>query len=483
MTYSARRLSVSKILLVPALAIYLLLIPLDGLIRVIALRTHSYLLNAWKDCLLLVLLSVGAIVSLLHARVRGQSGGVFAPFLTVSVFGVALLGVFHGLVNQTTIVPQALWGLKVLYLPILLFVLVQLMPGDVGPAFCQKIVNGLLWFSIPICLFGIWQFFMGWNFVTALFVGDATESIGYVNIAKMGGFLRAFSTLREPFAFGDFCSMLLMYDLALMLFSRKRWWHWPVALLLLAGIIVSTSRVSIITAVAGAITLFLCRKRHAGVLYFGMAFVGLIVVMAAASTVMMGADLARGRDGFLGALLASGSLFGRTLEWSSVLARYPMNSIMKILMGWGTGAIGSAQAKVSAEYFFVDNFYLLILILHGLIGCAVWFGLLLKCFVALINFVTRYASRTTAGYWFIAGTAAFVGSQFVEFLFRTGLEGFPGQIFFWTFLGLSLRLIQEVRADTFHMPPFSVPAHSGYGERRLGAETFVDQPLRVDRNG
>ncbi len=433
--------------LILLLTAYLLLIPFDGLFRVLALKTGIFLINGWKDFLLLILLYTLTVTTFFQAAHHRQEIRFPSPFWTAGLFLSGAYGIAYGVMIKSISLAQGLWAFKIFFLPVILFVVIQACPGALGNDFPEKIVKRLLVISVPIVLFGVWQFFAGWQKVSLLFLD--TETIGgeYVRISTIGGYLRAFSTLRDSFTFGDYCSMLFIFSCALLLFAqRPRKFYYLFPALLLCGIIVSTSRVSLITALYGMMLLFFFKipfrpttKRVFLIFLMVCFFTGLIILSYYLAFFYSEPRL---KSEFLSSFLGASSVEPRFVEWREVLQKYPLDSLSKFLLGWGTGVVGAAEKKFVAHYHFIDSFYLLMLIMFGVVGLILWVGYILKFAWKLVNFATDRNQTRHSCYWFIAGTTAYVLGHFVEFLFRTGLEGFPGQIYFWTFLALALRALR-----------------------------------------
>ena len=428
------------------LMVYLLLIPFDGLFRVVALKTNVFWINGWKDLLLLIILYVGFAATFFNAGQIRQRVRFPSPLLTASLFLLGIYGIAYGTIIKSISFAQGLWAFKIFYLPVMLFVLVQIYPANLKNDFPEKILRKLMLLSVPIVFFGVWQFFAGWQKVSLLFLD--TEAIGgeYVRISTIGGFLRAFSTLRDSFTFGDYCSMLFIFSCGRLLFAKSLGrFSRMYPFVLLAGIIASTSRVSLITAGYGFLLL----------IFFKMPFrqntkkVTLLFLMACFFCALLTLTYylayyytdPRLKSEFLSSFLGTSSVQPRFIEWEEVLKKYPLNNLSTFLLGWGTGVVGATQKKFVTHYFFIDNFYLLMLIMFGVAGLSLWLTYILRSVWKLVDYVTGKYNRSSVEFWFVAGTAAYILSQFVEFLFRTGLEGFPGQIYFWVFLGLALRVV------------------------------------------
>lgn len=429
------------------LSAFLILIPFDGLFRVIALKTNTYLINGWKDAFLIAILYFGFIVVLARGKDISGMFRISHPIETVGLITLGLFGIGIGLALNSITLFQGLWGFKVLYLPIFLFIIAQIYSADMNADFPTRIIKLLLFVSIPIVLFGIWQFFTGWENVSRLFLDKEMQGISYVEVITIGNYLRAFSTLRDPFAFGDFCSMLFIFNTAILLFSKNRkMMHISIGLILFFGSIVSTNRICIINEAVGAIFLVFLNLPFKKEERKGLFILLFVCIIFSAS--LIGYYLAYHfkppslKNQFIESLTGTTSMLPRFIEWKRVLMQYPFNDIINILFGWGTGVVGAAQARFTPHYLFVDNLYLLILIMHGYLGLLIWLIFLGKHLSSLLNFVVNKMNVPYADYWFIAGTTVFLITKYSEFLFRTSLELYPGQIYFWVFLGLAMRAIR-----------------------------------------
>lgn len=438
---------------------YLLLITFDGLFRAVAVKTGLILLMAWKEAFLFFILYFGFIQFFFYGAYRRPGLRLSFPCLTISLIVLGVFGVFYGLILQSIEPWQGVWGFKILYLPIFLFIYIQIFPAELKSDFLEKLMRWLLIAAVPIVLFGVWQFFMGWRDVSLLFLDREVLGGEAVRVITIGRFLRAFSTLRDPFSFGDFCSMLLVFNTAILLTARlKSKFTIFMELLLIVGLCVSTSRVSMITAVVGMILLCILvaplRKNIKKLIIVGFVLSVLIGMCCLGYFLAFHAQILGDRGSYIGTIVSTHSVLERFFQWGNVFKTFSFDHLHNLIFGWGTGVVGAAQRKFTEHYFFIDNFYLLIFIMHGVVGLIIWMGFLGRVFVRLVNFVAEDDARRIPYYWFIAGTLVFLVCYLIEFLFRTGLEGFPMQIYFWAFLGLSLRFLQT-----------QLDRHSGLPER------------------
>ncbi|MCK5581254.1 MAG: hypothetical protein KAJ18_08275, partial [Candidatus Omnitrophica bacterium] len=225
--------------------------------------------------------------------------------------------------------------------------------------------------------------------------------------------------------------------------NKRTMFYFFIGILMLGGIIASTSRISLITAILGIALIFffqlpikLSRQRKIFIFLFFLILTGTSII---GYFVAFHFNASVGNDNFFSSILSTTSILPRFVEWRDVFAAYPLDKFPQLFLGWGTGVVGVAQAKFIPDSYFIDNFYILVLVMHGIVGLFLWLVFFGAHLLKLLNFVTAKSSRDCQHYWFIVGTLAFITSQFIEFLFRTTLEGFPMQIYFWVFWGLSMR--------------------------------------------
>lgn len=422
------------------LSSYFILIVLDGIFRFVAFKTHLSWINYWKDVFLLVVLCVGSLKLWTARRDAAQECHVIPFALTWGLLALGWLGIFYGMFIGRISLIQGVWGFKILYLPICLFMMVQMMGRSLGRDYPERIMNCLFVISMPLVVLGVGQFLTGRHDVAALY----SHKVMGGPVSSMGGFVRAFSTFRNPFAFGDFCAMLFIFNTAwLVLKKSRRKFYFLVEFFLLIGIFISTSRVAMLMAVVGVLFIFKVaashiQKRKVFLIASLISLILLMVVWVGAYHQHIG--VAKGH--YLKAISSSTSLVLRKAHWEKVFRDHPLDQVKPAVFGFGTGAVGAAQRVVTLKYYFVDNFYFLILVCHGVLGLVIWCGFLAAAYKNMAVFIDNASHQDHPSFWFIVGMAALLISFLFGFLFRTCLEGFPTQIYFWGFLGLAGGIIQ-----------------------------------------
>lgn len=474
--------------------IYFFLAPFHGLIRTLGYAYGFPWLKGWKELLLLILLTLWLLLVLTGYGRSARGGGsaqvlpsfwlAWSATVTVGLLGI-IVGAYHDMPLS-----QGFWGLKVEYLPLLWFPLLLSWPTLAGP---RRLIRpeilawGYAWLSIPIVLFGWWQWCSGWNNYTELLLGG--EAYGVVAGSKfshIAGVLRPISTFSEPPAFGGWCGLVALCVVSLILLqpgikATRRFFLYTVFLCCIWGTFLSTSRSSVLFLVVG-ITILLLLRLLGPKKKLLAALVTVVPPSALAMTAYLVVSLHQ--HGTTAPLLTTTSTYERLSLWRASLASFADGGLATWLFGFGTGYAGVAQFQIGIQQWnFVDSVYLLLTLNHGLVGLTVWLWFL----VAILRQLVAGVRAGQGINWLAAAFLAAWTGWLCEFAFRATIEGYPVQAYLWGFTGLAITQLPETdfhklqiskrqrnrgRNESYaspHQRPFPHAAANGDAAIRAGA--------------
>ncbi len=314
--------------------------------------------QAWKEVLSLGLIGLSVYV-FLQSRRRNY------VFDTANISACILI-VFGVLLTLSARVPlvQALFGVKVVVLPLVLFGTVQLARVRFDKEFLTK---AILWPAYIVAVIAILQEFIiplsWWSFIG---YGEATiRPLQLVDPAVQS--IRAFATLGGPNQLGAY--MILPTLLGLVLAIKKRRIYYALgALLTFAAVVVSFSRSAWLgLSVAGVAAIVIYGNRMVRMLVAVAVSIAAIAILALGSSLPARLQntqiqyfLLHGR--YSQTQEIEGSDFGRLQSLNratSAIADHPW--------GNGLGTAGPASFR-SDKPFITENWYLQIAIEIGVIG-------------------------------------------------------------------------------------------------------------------
>ncbi len=370
----------------------------DGVVRFVASILDLYVLNAWKDVLVFLMMGVAVF----YVFVVSQRIYVRAYLAWFALF--AAFWIFWGIAHHGLI--QTLWGAKIVLLPPIFFLVIfQVWKPKIETL--ERFYKFLMIPFIPIVILGILQYVTQFEILKAIGGG---LSYAYVKIAILMGVPRAIGTFRMPFAFGDFCFMVTMMGMGFLFRSvtpTRRWRYLAIVILGVIGVYVSTSRASMLMTLFGMFLWLILR----GIPWRSIRIV--VVFLVSILTPLM--------------VLA--------------LVDFPLlASPFRFFFGYGLGAIGTAQLYSNSpfvRYNPVDNVFLWALVQFGVVGSVLFFALWLYPFVRLLARLPQdwYLKRT----WVlqVIGIVIALTIVFAEGMYRLFFEGFPLPYLYW-FLHLTL---------------------------------------------
>lgn len=394
----------------------------DGIVRFISSIADVYVLNAWKEVFILLLILVsGFYIFFISKRVYMRN--IILLIFLFTTFWLAL-----GVVGQGLI--QTLWGIKIILLPPILFSFISQV-WKPGIQSIRRFYKFMIIAFIPIVFLGILQFITGFEILKA--IGGATE-YSYIQVGTFMGVPRAIGTFRKPFGFGDFCFMITMIGTGLLFKSvtpYKRWKYLLVVLLGIVGVYISTSRASMLMTLSGFFLWVVLRWfRWKDIRNFVVFTVSLLTPVAVLILVIF----VIGRNVEL-PFISTYSTFARIYLWGRALADFPLfETPLRFFFGYGIGAIGTAQIYSPSPlvvYNPVDNLFLWSLIQFGVIGSVIFFTIILYPFISALRALPHDWYRYQNWVYAVIAIVIALTVVFAEGMYRLFFEGFPLPYLYW----------------------------------------------------
>ncbi len=394
----------------------------DGLVRFIADFLGLYILNAWKD-LLIVLFILFAIALIWIVTRKFYLTLWDILFLTLMVYSIPVGIADHGII-------QTVWGVKIFFLPVIFYIfLFNLTPVIKDDTLVNRFLVAVMVLSIPIIFFGIIQYLT--HFLVFKAVAPVTlGKLSFIKISYISKSVRAIGTFRSPFAFGDFSSWIVIFSMGFLLKSKKistKFIFFLLIILGFLGVYTSTSRTSMLVAVYGITALLILKYLRAYPLQ--MRSILLLITVFFPFLILVVAIFGLGKHGGkLFFLLSTESIFARLLVWYDAIIQYPFfKNPLSFLFGFGAGAIGTAQRQVGSKFYNpVDNIFLYLLINFGVVGLFTFLSLILTPVMQFIRKIKDFEFG-----WFDIVAVLTLAILFVEGMYRTFFEGFPLPYIFW----------------------------------------------------
>jgi len=331
--------------------------------------------QSWKE-VLIVLLTSAALWLFWQNKKRNFS----LHAANIAALLVIVLGVAITLFARVDVV-QALFGYKVVLLPIVLYLIVQLADARLSEEHLLKLV---LWPSYIVATLAILQeFFIPLSWWSALGYNDSTiRPLQLVDPAVKS--IRAFASLGGPNQLGAYLIFPTILSLVYALRSRK-WQYGVGALVLLTGLITSFSRsawIGLIVALFAAIFIF--GNKLVRLITVTLVAIGVGLLFSVAQTLPARLSntqaqyfLLHGR--YNDAREIEGSDYGRIQALNKAV-----DSIKDHPWGNGLGTAGPASF-VSSQPVITENWYLQIVIEIGLIGLVLFAVFFLDNLIPLVR--------------------------------------------------------------------------------------------------
>jgi O-antigen ligase len=283
-------------------------------------------------------------------------------------------------------------------------------------------VRSLAFTGVGVAAYGIYQQILGgWGLVAWGY--QFNQQVRFV-----GGLLRSFGSLDDPFAYAAF----LLLALAAVLFGMESGrLKLACASLISVGILFSYVRTAaVIGAALIAIMLIRAGRTTIAVLLFGASFASALVLLFAVAGASQSQSVQAGPGLYL-------TLNGRTKVWSTIFAKPSA-----VPFGFGVGKIGTAAERASygltkksdqpqQDYTAVDSAYFATVADVGLVGLAV-FLLLLTCLVARAVGATKASGPRK---WLALAWLAVI---LIDAATRESFTGFPTAFIGMLVVGLAL---------------------------------------------
>ena len=431
--------------------LFMVAVVFDGIIMIALFQMPGAvqtILKFWRDEFILLILGVYALWTLRAGRVRlAAPRGLIVTWVLIMAIG--FLGVLLGKARGTVDPAQTIALLRMIYMFALLFGVLVMPPRQVPQALENRLIG---WLGVALVIAvtaGCVQWLRPDAWMGNAWVSRAADE-GVIEVQTIEGYLRPAGTLGSTMQFGDFCAVMLVLSLAWMLFQRKRRLVVGGLFLLSAlGLTMSTVRSAIMSGAVGACYVVIVRLRVMRGVAFRVALGGVLALMTiTAPFVMHHMKEQKPRSvSISGAYMSSDSLDDRFENWR--LAWQRVESSADFLFGLGTGAVGGARRGLGDrqgvfEFNPVDNYYLLVLVNHGLIGVVIWGAFVLQ----LLWLLTRASLARTESRWFLNAAVAVLLGYLVDGMFRIQLRTTFDAAAFWILMGIAAVRACEVLRET-----------------------------------
>ncbi len=415
------------------LLLFLVAVQFDGVATVLRFQVPAAIAPAfalWKEAALVCLVTLSVMATLRRGRLR-----LAAPRALIATWLLIIgMGCIEWLVcrAQGTAEPwQSLIALRRVYLPAMMFGIIVMPSWPLPPRWETRILHSLGLVTMIVVTTGWLQALHPAAWEMHPWIAKAADE-GALAIREIQYVFRPFGTFGSPFMYGDFCTIMTMLALAYLLFHhRARLVYWAIFLVACAGVYISTIRTSILGAAVGAAYLLVVRLQPLRGINFRVVLAMLLVVGSMVAPFAL-TKFRKENVNTQGqsAYMASGSLASRQEFWQVSWDR--LRTPTDFIFGLGTGAVGGTQQGKGDRvgvfaYNPVDNFYLLVMVNHGLLGVALWGALVAQLFWLLI----RASALESEVVWLLHGTTAMLLMFIVSSLFHNMPARTPGAVTFW----------------------------------------------------
>lgn len=364
---------------------------------------------------------------------RTANSGSIAKFTMPAAFFALVCFMFVAM--PTPVAPMGMavaLKQRLLYIP-LMFAGYHFLRGD---ADLVRLLRVIAWSSIPVSLFGIFLFFAGPSWLSS--VGAGYSHVFFSTVGAGGqDFYRVPGTFNSPGQYGAYLyivsSIMVGFLLVTGLSPRDRRMILLALVCLIPAMLVSGSRAPLLLFLvqSGLIAMMSRQLSRAGlatgigylVVILSLEFFGVGVADRMSSTVS--------QENFT---RFTGTFFGQL--WFTTLWTNPLGD-------------GLAVATIGARHFsqtgvrLVESYLGILGTEMGIIGVATFFGLVLPIAIFLVR--ARGWMRNAAGHsiWL----ALFLHVIFTILLSTngTGLDAIPGNLYFWFFVGVAVKMVDLER--------------------------------------
>lgn len=367
---------------------------------------------------------------------RQVGSGVW--YLAMSLFFLGMLQIFN------PEVPAALIGALGFKTTFFYWPLAILAYAYVDDLDClERFMKTIVYLSIPICLFGIFQFFQDKDFMVRVFgEGFKRAMVITSGSARAGFFLRVFGTFASAGQFTSFLVINIMFILGLLFSAKNKFEK-----VIISGCLV----LNYITV--------LCTGTRAGLLLLfptGFIFVMLcrwlwrtffIALLLAVSLGLGFNYLGRAVFARFETVRNIEMIRGRTIEtttkmFKNYLEEHPFGR------GMGTATLASRHlfSELPSEIEFIENYPTKLLVELGIAGVILYYMLLISLFIHWATHWLKMADKRARV--LIAALTAYCWTMFVYALFGI-IDAPPIGMFLWAEIGMVAKLARLQSDDQY----------------------------------
>lgn len=397
------------------LLIYFFMIPLDGIVAFLSLKTGIEIILGWEILLSIMLFYLTIVLYLERGKIV-KINLLSTKDILILVFYLLFISIPLGIYNQGF--RQTLWGIKLILPPIIILYLLFLISPSLFKEFVEKVMKMYFLLFVPIFVVGILENIYGTSFLTDV-LGMPYGGGPFVKISQMEGIYRTIATFREPYDFGFFSFIVSLFALCRFVKLKEgKIWSFIFLILGFSGLLLSTSRINIFSLAYSFVLLFFIfwfienfvsnknKKAKIFIIFFISIVIISLIFLPYIHNIFSQSELA---------LFSMRSLLERKYVWSSALNSFPINDAFHFLFGYGIGAIGTAQLKINPYvYNPVDNMYIHSLINFGLIGTILLVRLMFISIVKLF-LKTKRLDWIQLGFILIIDSMIFIQGFFANY--------------------------------------------------------------------
>jgi hypothetical protein len=335
---------------------------------------------------------------------------------------------------------------RLFYIP-LMFAGYHFIRGD---ADLVRLLRAIAWSSMPVCLFGIYLFFGGPFALKDM--GAEYSHVFYSTTGATSGqsFYRVPGTFNSPGQFGGYLYMVAVYMVGFLLVpgvspKDRRMILLALALLLPTMLVTGSRTPLLLFFVLSGLVAILSKQLSR----FGMAGAVGYFVMIIALDYFGGGVADRMSSTFSGDNVNrfTGTFFGQL--WFSRLLSDPIG------LGLGVATIGARHFSPPGTIYLVESYIGILVTEMGLLGLVGFLALAVPVGVYLLR--ARSWMRASAAHpiW----VAGFLQTIFLLLLTNNGntLDAIPGNLYFWFFLGVLVKMVDLERTRLMYATVGSDP--------------------------
>lgn len=356
-----------------------------------------------------------------------KSVGTGTWYLAVSLIFLGLLQIFNPRV------PDALIGVLGFKTAFFYWPLAILAYAYVDNLDClERFMKRIIYLSIPICVFGIYQFFQAPDFMIRVFGEGFKRAI----VMAGGGreeFLRVFGTFASTGQFTNFLVINIMFIFALLFSATKKFER-----IIMTGCLV-LNYIAILCTGSRAGLLLLFPTAFLFVILCRWLWRSFFIALVLAASLAFGFNyLGKAVVGRFETVKDIEMIRGRTIEttvgmFKIYLEEHPFGK------GLGTGSLVSRHLfkETPTDIDFIENYPTKLLCEFGIVGVILFYLLLFSLFIHWITHWLKFIDRRN--YIFIAALSAYCWTIFAYALFGM-IDSPPIGIFLWVEIGIAAKL-------------------------------------------